>query len=426
MLVVSSVGVVLFFVFSPEKKEEGSIDYIHYEIPSPVLHFNSEVVDSIYGTPDSILYKRRKLLSNEEVSVPKYDRKKPWIHRQITARVRGNDLSRTNQVLTRTSATSVPDTTVTQPSHTTKEPDERRKYTTGKSSGSSSTSSIELVQSPVTPTTDALEVETIFPTLNVQNEGHGDSSSGLALVPMSDRVESDCSAHLANGKGSGIYLIAADGVESLPAYCDQETAGGGWTVIQRRVNEAVYFYNRTWSEYEQGFGDLEGSFWFGLEKVSSLVTESENAWILRIELHGDHCTGSGCLKRSNEQWWAEWPFKLGDASTMYELELGTVIDGNLTRPGLPDLFQQNNRCSFSTIDSDNDGVDTVNCALFRNYGGWWHNQCGSVALNGKYVRDNVPVHRYMSYVYENPIEKVRKTAIHPKKTLMMIRPVAAG
>lgn len=53
---------------------------------------------------------------------------------------------------------------------------------------------------------------------------------------------------------------------------------------------------------------------------------------------------------------------------MYELELGTVIDGNLTRPGLPDLFQQNNRCSFSTIDSDNDGVDTVNCALFRNYG----------------------------------------------------------
>lgn len=30
----------------------------------------------------------------------------------------------------------------------------------------------------------------IFPTLNVQNEGHGDSSSGLALVPMSDRVES--------------------------------------------------------------------------------------------------------------------------------------------------------------------------------------------------------------------------------------------
>ena len=38
-------------------------------------------------------------------------------------------------------------------------------------------------------------------------------------------------------------------------YCDTVTAGGGWLVIQRRINGSVDF-NRYWSEYEEGFGNL--------------------------------------------------------------------------------------------------------------------------------------------------------------------------
>ena len=53
------------------------------------------------------------------------------------------------------------------------------------------------------------------------------------------------------------------------ARCDMETDGGGWLVIQKRINGSVDFY-RNWTDYVYGFGDLEGEFWYGLENIHAL------------------------------------------------------------------------------------------------------------------------------------------------------------
>ena len=58
-------------------------------------------------------------------------------------------------------------------------------------------------------------------------------------------------------------------------------AGGGWTVFQRRIDGSVDFY-RNWTEYQKGFGDLNGEFWLGLDKINRLCRSSKIN--LRIEL----------------------------------------------------------------------------------------------------------------------------------------------
>ena len=64
-------------------------------------------------------------------------------------------------------------------------------------------------------------------------------------------------------------------------FCDQTTAGGGWTVIQKRVDGSVDFY-RGWTEYKNGFGSLNREFWFGLDKINYLTTIGN--YKLRVDL----------------------------------------------------------------------------------------------------------------------------------------------
>ena len=78
-----------------------------------------------------------------------------------------------------------------------------------------------------------------------------------------------------------MYKINADGLGAFDAFCDQSTAGGGWTVFQKRLDGSVDFY-RVWADYKQGFGHLSGEFWLGLDKIHRLA--SSGRYKLRVDL----------------------------------------------------------------------------------------------------------------------------------------------
>ena len=68
---------------------------------------------------------------------------------------------------------------------------------------------------------------------------------------------------------------------AFEVFCDQTTAGGGWTVFQKRLDGSVDFF-RNWNDYKHGFGDVYGEFWLGLDKIHRLT--SNNNSILRVDL----------------------------------------------------------------------------------------------------------------------------------------------
>ena len=78
-----------------------------------------------------------------------------------------------------------------------------------------------------------------------------------------------------------MYTIKPDNLPAFDVFCDQTTDGGGWTVFQKRLDGSVDFY-LYWSDYKVGFGDLNGEFWLGLDKVHRLT--SDNNSMLRVDL----------------------------------------------------------------------------------------------------------------------------------------------
>ena len=91
------------------------------------------------------------------------------------------------------------------------------------------------------------------------------------------------------------------------------TAGGGWLVIQRRIDGSVDF-NRYWSEYEEGFGNLPdndkhttGEFWIGLRSLHCLTSQGQS------ELCIDYNKTKGYLSYRH--------FRVGPASDNYRLSI---------------------------------------------------------------------------------------------------------
>ena len=164
---------------------------------------------------------------------------------------------------------------------------------------------------------------------------------------------------------SGVYKIWLKEATPISVYCDMKTDGGGWTVIQRRVDGSTSFY-RGWEEYQRGFGDKNRNLWLGLDAIHAMTAESV---MLRIDL----------VDLDGKKLFAEYKkFKVGSEESNYKLEI-SGYSGNATDA----MKIQHNGMEFSTKDRDNDRY-SESCAL-QWKGAWWYNLCLEANLNGLFT-----------------------------------------
>ncbi|XP_060916153.1 angiopoietin-related protein 7-like [Labrus mixtus] len=179
----------------------------------------------------------------------------------------------------------------------------------------------------------------------------------LSLCP------SDCASLYHNGvRRSGVYSIVLSPGSSRPVYCDMETEGGGWTVLQRRRDGSVSF-NRGWLEYREGFGEPRGEHWLGNQQLHLLSNQGH--YSLRIDLQD----------WSNAHRHAQYrTFRIDDEENHYRLHVsgfnGTVKDS---------FSWYHDQQSFST-------PDTGNICAEISHAGWWYHQCFYANLNGVYYK----------------------------------------
>ncbi|OWF45411.1 SCO-spondin-like [Mizuhopecten yessoensis] len=180
--------------------------------------------------------------------------------------------------------------------------------------------------------------------------------------------ERNCSRGLCSGcaelynsgqRTSGVYTIAPAGHQPLNVVCNMGD-GGGWTVLQHRLQGSVSF-NRSWTDYVTGFGDLRGDFWLGLEYIHMLTSRGVQ---IIIDMVGKH----GYLIRYSYD-----HFEVKNASTSYELLVANDNSVNCTSYS---RLMYNNGSKFSTPDKQG----KHGCASHGS--GWWFKECSYFNING--------------------------------------------
>ena len=181
-------------------------------------------------------------------------------------------------------------------------------------------------------------------------------------------IPTDCKDFHDIGKTTDGEYTLSDGSSVC---CDM--TNGGWTVIQRRVDDSVDF-ERMWADYVAGFGSPSGNYWAGINKIHALTSDSTT------ELYVFMDTFEG------ESAWARYSsFSVGDAASNYMM----TVSGYSGTAGDAMAFQ--NGMQFTKIDNDNDADSTRNCAVvFR--GGWWYKNCHNTNPYGLYLHGANSIH----------------------------------
>uniref|UniRef100_A0A673FFS4 Microfibril-associated glycoprotein 4-like n=1 Tax=Sinocyclocheilus rhinocerous TaxID=307959 RepID=A0A673FFS4_9TELE len=195
----------------------------------------------------------------------------------------------------------------------------------------------------------------------------------LPVVLMSEcQDENDCSDVYNSGETvSGIYSIYPAGDVPVSVYCQMISDGndedkGGWTVIQRRVDGSVNFY-QPWNHYKRGFGIVESEYWLGLENMYQMTYK--RSYKLRVDL--EDFQGNKVFAQYSS-------FSVDPEADGYRLHVSGFENG-----GAGDSLSFHNGQKFTTLDKDQD-VREGNCAKLR-LGAFWYKDCLETNPSGVYL-----------------------------------------
>ena len=140
-------------------------------------------------------------------------------------------------------------------------------------------------------------------------------------------------------------------------------AGGGWTVLQQRVDGSVDF-NRNWIDFKHGFGVLNGNFWLGNDRIHNLTTRTT----IQNELLFDLTT-----QDDTKYYPAFDNIKVDGENQKYHLFFGNYVDKGISGDSFTSsmasrFMNHHNGALFSTKDKDNDNMSDVHCASSRKSG----------------------------------------------------------
>ncbi|XP_053661071.1 microfibril-associated glycoprotein 4-like [Anopheles marshallii] len=204
---------------------------------------------------------------------------------------------------------------------------------------------------------------------------------------------------------TGVYFMKPDPSKNVSFevprdWTNNHGFGGNWIVFQRRFNGSVDFY-RNWTEYKQGFGDLRGEHWLGLDKLHAIVKTRQHELLIVLE------DFDGVFAYAHYD-----DFKIGDESEKYVIKSVGLYSGTAG-----DSFTSHQYEVFSTYDQDNDKAATSHCAK-SFVGAWWFYKCHRSHLNGEYL--NGKINRQVGIMWY----EFRGSHYSLKSTKMMVRPVA--
>ncbi|XP_017862974.1 PREDICTED: angiopoietin-related protein 7 isoform X2 [Drosophila arizonae] len=183
-----------------------------------------------------------------------------------------------------------------------------------------------------------------------------------SVAPVEEHATSCLQSYLAVNGILKLQLTPQSDAFYVPCQDD------GWTVVMNRSSDDVSF-ERSWLDYKEGFGNIAGDFFIGLDKLHALTSSSLHELRIWMQDFENNVAVAGYDS-----------FAISGERELYALSLLGRYQEHL-HPPAGDSLSYHAGAKFSTFDSDNDNCLECSCAQRHKAGGWF-NACGTSNLMG--------------------------------------------